>query len=279
MTGEQQESFRTQDAPVGDVAKLTAADLDGICLSNLLSSSTDTVYFKDLESRFIRVSESQARHTGATSPADMLGKTDFDYFTPEHATAAFAAEQEIIRTGVPQSDVHEYDALPGDSGRVVSSTKQPLRDSDGRIIGTFGISRDVSARRRMQAQLLAKTAELDLLSRELKTILDISPDPIARFDPELRYVYANPAAEALYGATAADLVGHTDRELKHPEEFVAEWADALRKVLASGLAYELEHTVEVAGTRRHLHTRLLPELDEGGRVRSVLAVSHDLTDR
>ena len=90
---------------------------------------------------------------------------------------------------------------------------------------------------------------------------------------------ANPAAQALCGATASDLLGRTDRELKHPDDFVAEWDDALRTVLASGLASEIEHTVEVAGTRRHLHTRLVPELDEGGRVRSVLAVSRDLIDR
>ena len=67
-----------------------SARLDQICLFNLLSACADTIYFKDLESRFIRVSQSQADLIGAESPAAMVGKTDFDYFSPQHASAAFA---------------------------------------------------------------------------------------------------------------------------------------------------------------------------------------------
>jgi diguanylate cyclase (GGDEF)-like protein/PAS domain S-box-containing protein len=262
-----------------DLAALSDTELDTICFFNLLSACTDMVYFKDLQSRFLRVSASQAKITRAGEPADMLGKSDVDYFTPEHARAAHAAEQEIIRTGQPHSDVHEYAALPSDATRVISSSKQPLRDLDGRIIGTFGISRDITARREIEARLQAKSEELDRLGLEFKTILDISPDPMTRFDPALRFTYVNHAAETFIGAPAETLLGRTNRDLGHPDDFVEQWERALIGVLATGRGAQLDHTVVAAGTRRYMHTTLVPEIGKDGRVRSILAVSHDYTDR
>ncbi|HET9172726.1 MAG TPA: PAS domain-containing protein, partial [Actinospica sp.] len=131
--------MNVEDRPESDPGRL-----DRICLFNLLSSCADTIFFKDLESRFIRVSRSEAELTGAGTPAAMLGRTDFDYFSVQHAAEAYRNEQEIIRTGKTIVDLHEYNARPGED-RVLSSTKQPLRDFDGRIIGTFGITRDITA--------------------------------------------------------------------------------------------------------------------------------------
>jgi diguanylate cyclase (GGDEF)-like protein/PAS domain S-box-containing protein len=262
-----------------DLAALSDAELDAVCFYNLMSASGDMVYFKDRESRFLRVSESQAEITGATTPEEMVGKTDFDYFTAEHAVAAYFAEQEIISTGRPQVDVHEYWALPAEARRVVSSTKQPLRDLKGRVIGTFGISRDITARTEIEALLQAKSDELDRLSLEFKAILDISPDPMARFDADLRFIYVNPAAETFIGSPAKTLLGHSNRELGYTGPFVEEWERALKEVLAGAQQAEIEHDVVVAGTPRYLHTLLVPETGEDGRVRSVLSVSHDYTDR
>ena len=277
-----------QDEPVGGerettqparASELSETELDRICLYNLLSTCADTIFFKDLDSRFVRVSRSQADLLGAAEPADLLGKTDFDYFTPEHAERTFDNEQEIIRTGAPMYDLHETNVLLRSDDRVLSCTKQPLRDFNGHIIGTFGITRDITARKTTEQQLLAKTAELNRISTELRTLLETSPDPMARFDQDLRYTYANPAALILAGASESALVGHSNRELGHPEEFVRKWEAALREVWRTGVGIELEHDVVIAGTRRFLHSRLVPETDGDGNVMSVLAVSRDLTDR
>ena len=267
------------DAPHRDVTQLEEDELDRICLHNLLSACADTIFFKDRQSRFIRVSRSEADMTAAANPAEMLGKTDFDYFTPEHAQTAFDDEQKIINTGVPMFDVREVNTLPHASDRVYSCSKQPLRDFDGKIIGTFGISRDITARTRTEAQLRAKTAELDRIGTELRTLIESSPDPMCRFDRQLRYTYANPAAVVLAGLPEDELVGRTNRELGHPPEFVREWEQALRQVLSTGVGAEVENDLVLAGTRRFLHTRLVPEKDATGTVVSVLTVSHDLTDR
>ncbi|NUR29227.1 MAG: EAL domain-containing protein, partial [Catenulispora sp.] len=149
----------------------------------------------------------------------------------------------------------------------------------GNIIGIFGITRDITARKVTEAQLLAKTAELDRVGTELRTLLESSPDPMARFDRQLRYTYANPAALVLAGVPESVLLGHTNRELGHPEDFVRKWEQALREVLRTGQGGETEQDVVIAGTRRYLHTRLVPETDADGAVVSVLAVSHDMTDR
>ena len=256
-----------------------SARLDQICLFNLLSACADTIYFKDLESRFIRVSQSQADLIGAESPAAMVGKTDFDYFSPQHASAAFAYEQQIIRTGLPVTDLHEWNVRIGDRECVLSSTKQPLRDFSGRIIGTFGITRDITARKHTERELLAKTQELERIGRELRTLLESSPDPMARMDRDLRYTYVNPAATALAGLEAADILGRTSSELGFPEDYTRGWESALRRVLATGKPADVERNLVLGGTRRFLESRIVPEFDDDGQVCSLLVVSRDLTER
>ncbi len=268
----------TTGAEVG-ASGFDPAELDRICLFNLLSASADTIFFKDLDSRFIRVSQSQADLTGAGSPAAMLGKTDFDYFSPDHAAEAYAYEQRIIRNGEVVTDLHEWNVRVGDRDRVLSSTKQPLRDFSGRIIGTFGITRDITARQNTEQELLAKTEELDRTGRELRTLLESSPDPMARLDRDLRYTYVNPAGVAIAGISAEEMQGHTGRELGHPAKYLDEWEKVLRRVIETGEGAEVERNFVLAGTRRFLLSRVVPEFDESGTVVSLLVVSHDLTDR
>ena len=114
-------------------------------MDTFMQSVPDAVYFKDLQSRFIRCSHSMARLFGKDSPNELLGKTDFDFFTEEHARPAFEGEQQIIRTGQPIIGLPEKEVFP--DGRVEWSltTKMPLRDEEGRIIGTFGISKNITA--------------------------------------------------------------------------------------------------------------------------------------
>jgi diguanylate cyclase (GGDEF)-like protein/PAS domain S-box-containing protein len=256
------------------------AELDRICLHNLLSACADMIYFKDRESRFLRASASAVEFTGAPSPQDMLGKTVRDYFTSEHAAAAFATEQMIMSTGRSVNDTEEpHLRAHTDADETLSTSKQPLRDFDGRIIGTFGISRDITARKIAERELIARTAELDRVGKELRTLLDASPDLMARFDRDLRHTYTNPAAQAITGSPAGQLNGRTVRELGLAEDFALEWEAALRQVFATGEAAEREFSVVIQEERRFLHTRFVPEFVEDGEVLSVLAVSRDLTER
>jgi two-component system sensor histidine kinase/response regulator len=117
----------------------------------LMENIPDKIYFKDLQSRFIRINAAQHFHLG--DPALAVGKTDFDFFTEEHAREAFADEQEVIRTGRPLVAKEEKETWPDGHETWVSTTKMPLRDAAGRIVGTFGISRDITERKRAEDQI------------------------------------------------------------------------------------------------------------------------------
>ena len=116
------------------------------CIDNLLNTTEARVYFKDLKSRFLLVS---AGWLATAAPGytleEVVGKTDFDVFSEEHAAAAFQDEQQIIRTGEPMVGKVERETFHDRVGNWVSTTKMPLKDERGHIIGTFGITRDVTA--------------------------------------------------------------------------------------------------------------------------------------
>jgi PAS domain S-box-containing protein len=146
----------------------------------LMETVPDCIYFKDRQSRFIRVNHALAHHASRNDPADVLGKTDFDLFTEEHARQAYEDEQEIIRTGRPLVGKEERETWP--DGRItwVSTSKMPLRDAGGEIIGTLGISRNITDRKQAEEELTrakeaaeaasrAKSEFLAVMSHEIRT--------------------------------------------------------------------------------------------------------------
>ena len=115
-------------------------------MDNLLDNPDERVYFKDRDSRFLFVSRGWLDgEAPGWAVEDVVGKTDFDIFSEPHAVAAFEDEQRIIRTGEPIVGKVERETFRNRPDVWVSTTKFPLRDGAGRIIGTFGISRDVTA--------------------------------------------------------------------------------------------------------------------------------------
>jgi diguanylate cyclase (GGDEF)-like protein/PAS domain S-box-containing protein len=131
-------------------------------LQTLMDHIPDHIYFKDVESRFIRNSKSQIKTLGLSDPAQAIGKTDFDFFP--HAQRAFDEEQEIIRSGQPSIDFEESVDWPDGHQTWLSSTKVPLRDQNGQIIGTFGISRDITDRKHAEIALQKANEQLQQLS-------------------------------------------------------------------------------------------------------------------
>lgn len=120
-------------------------------INSLMNNLSDHVYFKDLNSKFIRTNKSHAISFGLSDPKHVIGKSDFDFFTEKAANQAFEDEQAIIKTG--QSILKEEKLTRKDCSDVwFSAMKMPLRDNDGKIIGTFGISRDITGRKRSELE-------------------------------------------------------------------------------------------------------------------------------
>ena len=137
-------------------------------IDTLLDHISDHIYFKDQQSRFIRVNRALARAFKLSDPSGANGKTDFDFFLPEHARQALSDEQEILRTAKPLIGREEKETWPDGSVTWVSTTKQILRNEAGETIGTFGISRDITARKVAEEALAQKTRELIRSNKELE---------------------------------------------------------------------------------------------------------------
>src|SRR5437867_2969709 len=137
-------------------------------LRALLDNIPDNIYFKDTQSRFVKVGQALARKFGLQDPEEAVGKTDFDFFTAEHAQAAYEDEQFIGRTGQPIIGKMEKETWH--DGRVTwgLTTKMPFRDKDGKIIGTFGVTKDITQLKETEREL-AEARDVALESARLKS--------------------------------------------------------------------------------------------------------------
>ena len=119
-------------------------------ISALMEYSTDSIYFKDLKSRFVLINKALVKRFGMKNSDEAVGKTDFDFFTEEHAREAYDIEQNIIKTGIP---IEEKETWHEKEDKWVSTIKMPFYDEKGKIIGTFGISRDITDRKKAEEKI------------------------------------------------------------------------------------------------------------------------------
>jgi PAS domain S-box-containing protein len=157
--------------------------------------------------------------------------------------------------------------------RTISLTGGPLRDATGQIVGAVGVVRDVTEFQRVQAAL----AEQERLFR---TLVEHSPDIIARFDRGLRYLYVSPAIRQVSPVQEAAYIGKTNAELGWPEAAYASAQRAIERVFQTGQPETLEEidaSDRDPATARHFRAQILPECAADGRVESVLAVTTDIT--
>jgi len=141
-------------------AEAEGNEIEPTLVRAFLENVPDAVYFKDRASRIIASSASNAAKLGCRDASELTGKSDFDLFAESHARRAFEDEQRIMRTGEPLLDKPEKETWP--DGRVTwaLTSKLPLRDARGTIIGTFGITKDVTKTKEMEMALEKARREL-----------------------------------------------------------------------------------------------------------------------
>lgn len=128
-------------------------------LDALLESAPDFIYFKDRDSKFIRNSMSHIKRFGCKDQEELSGKSDFD-FHGEHARVAFEDEQKIMSTGVPIINLVQKVDLKNGQEKYLSTSKLPLKNKNGEVVGLFGISKDVTELKMKELELDEKSIAL-----------------------------------------------------------------------------------------------------------------------
>jgi len=129
-------------------------------LRTLIDNLPDYIFIKDVAGRFVTNNLAHARILGAMSPDQVVGKTDFDCLPLDVAVRYHADEQQVVRTGQPLIDREEPFVDPVGNRRWFSTTKVPLRDREGKIIGLVGLSRDFTERKLAAEMLIDANARL-----------------------------------------------------------------------------------------------------------------------
>jgi PAS domain S-box-containing protein len=124
-------------------------------LRALIDNVPDQIYVKDTEGRYVLANTATLQRLNVSAPDDLLGKTDFDFFPPEQAAQFLAEEQAIVHSGQPLVN-REQSAVDKQTGVEIwgLTTKVPVRGAHGQFIGMVGVSRDITARKRLEAQFL-----------------------------------------------------------------------------------------------------------------------------
>jgi PAS domain S-box-containing protein len=190
-------------------------------LEAFLEHIPDKVYFKDLDSRFVRISRAKAESCGLKDPMQAVGMSDADIYSSEHAMRALADEQEIIRTGRAIAGKEEEQTWPDGRKTWACTSKVPLRDRRGQIVGTMGISHDITTRKLAEIELGIKAEELAHSNQ-----LAYAAEAVSRTKSEFLANMSHEIRTPLNG-----IIGMTDLTLE--TELTAEQRDYLETVKLS----------------------------------------------
>jgi PAS domain S-box-containing protein len=238
-----------------------------LLLRTLIDNLPDAIYAKDIAGRKTLANLADLRNLRVETEAEAIGKTDFDLFPHEIAARFFAADQAIFQSGQPLID-QEEPSLVGREGKSgwLLTTKVPLRDESGKIVGLVGIGRDITERKLAEERI-----------REQATLLDQASDAIMVEDLDRHISFWNKGAERIYGWTAAEALGRRIDELLHtdPGEFERARAVVMEK---DGWTGELRQ-IRKDGREVAIEASWTLVRGPGGRPKSILAINTDITER
>jgi PAS domain S-box-containing protein len=254
---------------IGTLQSLRERELtDRHLLEVIARNSCDAIVAKDGEGHYLFCNPAALHWLGKDADA-VLGHDDRAVFPAAQAEKLMALDRSVMADGRTRTREVEVDTAHG--RRVFLTTRGPLRAADGTITGVFGVSRDITERKR---------AEEGLRDRELKlqAIVMHSPSALSLKDREGRYVLANPNLQRILRCGEADIVGHSDFDL-YPPEVAAVFRANDERVLSTLERHSVEEAVPVQGQMRTFMSHMFPVLDGEGAARYVCRISLDVTER
>ncbi|HLO59557.1 MAG TPA: PAS domain-containing protein [Bacteroidales bacterium] len=242
----------------------------------LMDNVPECIYFKDKDSKFIRFSNSMLTLFGLNKKEELLGKSDFDFFSDEHARPAFEDEQKIIRTGKAIIDLEEKEVLADGRFNWVNTTKMPLRDTEGNVIGTFGISKNISKIKNMEMDALEMTKAIEKNRKLLIDVLNKVPAKVFLKDENGKFIVVNDAVASVYNKRAEQIIGTSDYD-NHPDEDVDSWRKQELEIIKKGETTYI-HKENQQGKIRYLNTMKCPFVLATTGETGLLGIQVDVTD-
>ena len=240
----------------------------------LMNNIPDSIYFKDIRSSFIRINKACAKKFGLKDPKEAIGKTDFDIFSKEHAQQAYDDEQKIIATCKPIIDIEERETFKDKEDEWASTTKLPLYDEKGELIGTFGISRDITERKLMERKLKMERSLINSLMEKI-------PESIFFKDMRSSFIRINKACAKKFGLKdPKEAIGKTDFDI-FSKEHAQQAYDDEQKIIATCkpiIDVEERETFEDKPDKWASTTKL-PLYNEKGELVGTFGITRDITEK
>jgi sigma-B regulation protein RsbU (phosphoserine phosphatase) len=240
----------------------------------LMESLPDHVFFKDRRSRFTCINHSLAQFFGFNHPDEAIGKSDFDQFQKEYATAKFETEQEIIKTRQGWYFREERDLHSDGREKWVLTTKLPLYDLNGDICGTFGLSRDITDQKRAEL-------ELDRQHHLLDAIIKIMPCRIFVRDANDRFLMINEEYRKAFDLkTREEVVGKKLSEIRDNDQ-ARRIEDIDAEIIRTGkpVINDLEFNQSLLGKQRWVLNSKVPLMGPDGKPEGIVGMTHDITEQ
>ncbi len=239
-------------------------------LEAIADSTDDAIFVKDLAGRYLLFNQAAARFVGKTVN-DVLGQDDRALFPPEQAAMLMDIGRRVIESG--NTETNEVELHTPEGTKVFLATKGLLRDNEGRRFGIFGISRDITARKRTEDAIKAS-------ERRFHDIVDASADWVWEVDAGGRYSYASDSVERLLGYTPAEVIGKTPFDFMPPTEAARVRAEFGAFVADKTPFRDLDNiNLHKDGSLRHVWTTGVPILAADGTLLGYRGLDRDITER
>jgi PAS domain S-box-containing protein len=242
-------------------------------LRALIDNLPDSIYAKDTQGKKVMANPADLKNMGCASETDAIGLTDYDFFPKEIADQFVAAEQAVLKDGVPLLNHEEMIGHTSGDKRWFLTSKIPWRDASGQIIGLLGIGRDIHDH---------KMAELRLEEERnlLRTLINNLPDGIYAKDAQARKVVANASDLKNIGATEAEALGKTDFAFFPKEIAEAFFADDMAVIQEGKLVINREEKAVLKDGKTHwLLTSKIPWRNPSGKIIGLIGIGRDITEK
>ncbi len=266
----------------------TKNDIKKIDLCALLAELPGSVYCKDIEGVYLGCNEYMAQMGGLNSPEEIVGKTDYDMPWHAQADALRIIDQSIINAGESKT-LEETAKLANGRWATYLSTKKPLRDEAGNVIGLYGLSVDISKHKQLESQLLKEKqrAKTHSVFSNIDQIIACLPGYVYWKNTNGVYLGCNNTLLTTLGFSSMDeIIGKTDEDLAGILGWSKETAEEIRKidneVMRSDkpkLNHEEKPLHFANGQVINPLTNKVPLHDEQGHVVGILGISIDISER